>query len=596
MSDPYDRLKAALAQTVRALAGSDQLDVKFTPDPSTQDGLSYSDTVRLPPITARSTEDDLRYIRGLADSIGLHKRFHNHDTYTHYQPIGPEAQAIYSALETARIECLGSRIMRGVAKNLQHKFEVDQAKAPQTEADKAAKEISAQLRQMALSGLSSDAPIEELSHLLSDQQAFAKATRDVLTKMGYGDQLGSDPDQADADTQGTDSPEDTPDQTAQDTPETQENSTQQPPAETDMQSTLQESDETMTPLQASLARLEMEADQATTATDLQTPIDPEEMDAEEQSHHVSEASPGYVVFSTEYDETLPAETLSDLAELSRLRGYLDQQLEPYKGTVAKLANRLQRQLMARQKRRWLFDQEEGLLDASRLARVIANPLVPLSFKVEQETDFKDTVVTLLIDNSGSMRGRPISIAAMCADVLARTLERCEVKTEILGFTTCAWKGGQSRQVWVNEGTPEGPGRLNDIRHIIYKGADTPWRRARKNLGLMMREGLLKENIDGEALEWAYARLCRRPEQRRILMVISDGAPVDDSTLSVNAANYLECHLRDVIHMIETRKVVELCAIGIGHDVTRYYSKAITISDAEQLAGKMIAQLADLFGT
>ena len=308
----------------------------------------------------------------------------------------------------------------------------------------------------------------------------------------------------------------------------------------------------------------------------------------------SDADPNYTVYTTEYDEEIKAEELAEPAELERLRAYLDQQLEPLKGAVSRLANKLQRRLQAQQNRSWDFDLEEGTLDAGRLARVVANPTTPLSFKQEKDTEFRDTCVTLLLDNSGSMRGRPISIAAICADVLARTLERCSVKVEILGFTTRAWKGGQSREKWLAAGRPGGPGRLNDLRHIIYKSADAPWRRVRPNLGLMMKEGLLKENIDGEALEWAHRRLGARPEARKILMVISDGAPVDDSTLSVNSANFLEKHLRDVIAMVERRRAVELIAVGIGHDVTRYYQRAVTITDVEQLAGAMTEQLAALF--
>ncbi|MFT7509454.1 MAG: cobaltochelatase CobT, partial [Sulfitobacter sp.] len=310
----------------------------------------------------------------------------------------------------------------------------------------------------------------------------------------------------------------------------------------------------------------------------------------------SAADPSYVVWNTQYDEEIKAEDLAEAAELERLRAYLDKQLDPLKGAVSRLANKLQRRLQAQQNRSWEFDMEEGLLDAGRLARVVANPTTPLSFKIEKDTEFRDTVVTLLLDNSGSMRGRPISIAAICADVMARTLERCQVKVEILGFTTRAWKGGQSREEWLKAGRPQQPGRLNDLRHIIYKSADAPWRRVRNNLGLMMKEGLLKENIDGEALEWAHRRLAARPEVRKVLMVISDGAPVDDSTLSVNPANYLEKHLRDVIAMVEKRRAVELVAIGIGHDVTRYYNRAVTITDVEQLAGAMTEQLASLFDT
>jgi cobaltochelatase CobT len=304
--------------------------------------------------------------------------------------------------------------------------------------------------------------------------------------------------------------------------------------------------------------------------------------------------PDYRPFITKHDETVSAEELCEPEELDRLRGYLDKQLSHLQGVVARLANRLQRRLMAQQNRAWEFDLEEGMLDPARLARIVIDPLHPLSFKREKDTTFRDTVVTLLLDNSGSMRGRPITVAATCADILARTLERCGVKVEILGFTTRAWKGGQSREAWLAAGKPANPGRLNDLRHIIYKSADAPWRRARKNLGLMMREGLLKENIDGEALDWAHKRLLARSEQRRILMMISDGAPVDDSTLSVNPGNYLERHLRWVIEEIETRSPVELIAIGIGHDVTRYYRRAVTIVDAEELGGAMTEKLAELF--
>jgi cobaltochelatase CobT len=304
--------------------------------------------------------------------------------------------------------------------------------------------------------------------------------------------------------------------------------------------------------------------------------------------------PDYKVYSETFDETITAEDLCDAEELARLRAYLDKQISHLQGVVARLANRLQRRLMAQQNRAWEFDLEEGALDPARLTRIVIDPQQPLSFKREKDTNFRDTVVTLLIDNSGSMRGRPISVAATCADILARTLERCGVKSEILGFTTRAWKGGQSRELWLQSGKPATPGRLNDLRHIIYKSADSPWRRARKNLGLMMREGLLKENIDGEALDWAHKRLLARPEQRKILMMISDGAPVDDSTLSVNPGNYLEKHLRFVIDEIENRSPVELIAIGIGHDVTRYYRRAVTIVDAEELGGAMTEKLAELF--
>jgi cobaltochelatase CobT len=348
--------------------------------------------------------------------------------------------------------------------------------------------------------------------------------------------------------------------------------------------------------------MEEGATEAADAPSGEMPDEADDADSEEASEAwrppVSRSNeprgPDYRAFTQKFDEVVQAEDLCDADELSRLRAYLDKQLSHLQGVVGRLANRLQRRLLAQQNRAWEFDLEEGMLDPARLPRIIIDPFQPLSFKQEKDTNFRDTVVTLLLDNSGSMRGRPITVAATCADILARTLERCGVKVEILGFTTRAWKGGQSRETWLQSGKPANPGRLNDLRHIVYKAADAPWRRARKNLGLMMREGLLKENIDGEALDWAHKRLLGRPEQRRILMVISDGAPVDDSTLSVNPGNYLERHLRFVIEDIESRSPVELIAIGIGHDVTRYYRRAVTIVDAEELGGAMTDKLAELF--
>jgi cobaltochelatase CobT len=429
--------------------------------------------------------------------------------------------------------------------------------------------------------------LEALGGNLEDQIGFAKRAWKIIEELGYGDQLGEDPDAQDPEDLESDS-EEQQDEEQQDGEEGGEDDGQQDEYLPDdmrgeqddtqqMEVTLDESD------QDSADQDQMEAD------DGMPPPQPREVP-------VSDADPNYKVFTQKHDEVIPAEELSDEDELERLRAYLDKQLEPLKGAVSRLANKLQRRLQAQQNRAWEFDREEGMLDAGRLARVIANPTTPLSFKVEKDTTFRDTVVTLLIDNSGSMRGRPISIAAITADVLARTLERCQVKVEILGFTTRAWKGGESREEWLATGRAQNPGRLNDLRHIVYKRADSPWRRARQNLGLMMREGLLKENIDGEALEWAYRRLLGRSEQRKILVVISDGAPVDDSTLSVNPSNYLERHLREVIAMVERRGAVELLAIGIGHDVTRYYARAVTITDAEQLAGAVTEQLAALFDT
>jgi len=426
---------------------------------------------------------------------------------------------------------------------------------------------------------------DDIGSKMSDQTEFARFARQLIDDLGYGDQLGNDPDDTNSNEDAEEAenqPEDAsdPDTDAGDTSDENE----------DQQEQSDDTEQSMDQQQAQISMDESEENsdaQEADAPDGEPPIAP-------PVPPVSDADPNYKVFSTQFDEEVLAEDLASTVELERLRAYLDQQLEPLKGAVSRLANKLQRRLQAQQNRSWSFDMEEGLLDAGRLARIISNPTTPLSFKVEKDTEFRDTVVTILLDNSGSMRGRPISIAAICADVLARTLERCQVKCEILGFTTRTWKGGQSREDWLQSGRPEGPGRLNDLRHIIYKDADATWRRSRPNLGLMMKEGLLKENIDGEALEWAHKRMMARPEARRILMVISDGAPVDDSTLSVNSAAYLEKHLRDVITMIEKRSAVELTAIGIGHDVTRYYERAVTITDAEQLAGAITEQLAGLF--
>ena len=415
------------------------------------------------------------------------------------------------------------------------------------------------------------------------QKDFAKFTRKIIQELGYGDQLGDDPDDSN---ENQDDSENDETQNEQD-----ENQNIDEGSEESESSSEQFQEEEQDSSQGTASQEEISDTDANEETDLpegEAPTDP----PVPLPH--SAADPNYNVYSTNFDEEIRAEELAETVELERLRSYLDQQLDPLKGAVSRLANKLQRLLQAQQNRSWEFDLEEGILDSGRLARIVSNPTTPLSFKVEKDTEFKDTCVTLLLDNSGSMRGRPISIAAICADILARTLERCNVKTEILGFTTRAWKGGQSRETWLEHGRKAQPGRLNDLRHIIYKSADSPWRRTRPNLGLMMKEGLLKENIDGEALEWAHSRLSYRSEARKILMVISDGAPVDDSTLSVNSSNYLEKHLRDVIEMIEKKRIAELIAVGIGHDVTRYYKRAVTITDVEQLAGAMTEQLASLF--
>ncbi|MDG1010863.1 MAG: cobaltochelatase subunit CobT [Amylibacter sp.] len=600
--NPADPFKKALAEATKAMANEPDLNVSYSVDPA---GIT-NDTMRLPQVTRRMTRDEVLLARGTADAYAMRIRFHNDATHARYIPQGEMARSLYEAMETARCEAMGARAMPGTAGNIDAKISNEAAKMGFAQIQDAAGAPLATaagylVRHLAtgrdlppaaanVMGLwrgfiesQAEGTLENLNDVLDDQVAFSKFARQIIDDLGYGEQLGEDPDEENSDHQ-----DDTEENNEEETPDTDSGDQSDEQDETDTSEEQQSSDEQQQAQTSMEERDETDAAEEMEAPDGQPPMDP----PPPEPH--SDADPNYKVYSTDFDEEVLAEELAEPAELDRLRAYLDQQLDPLKGAVSRLANKLQRRLQAQQNRSWAFDMEEGILDAGRLARVISNPTTPLSFKVENDTEFKDTIVTLLIDNSGSMRGRPISIAAICADVLARTLERCQVKCEILGFTTRAWKGGQSRENWLKAGREQTPGRLNDLRHIIYKSADAPWRRSRPNLGLMMKEGLLKENIDGEALEWAHKRMVARQEQRRILMVISDGAPVDDSTLSVNSASYLEKHLRDVIEMIEKRKQVELIAIGIGHDVTRYYERAVTITDAEQLAGAITEQLAGLF--
>ena len=601
--NPADPFKKALAEATKVMADDSELNVQYSVDPAGKSG----DQVRLPQISRRLSKDEVLLARGTADALALHHRYHDASTYGKYQPEGQMARELFEAMETARCEAMGARDMPGTAGNIDHKIGAearrmgyegikDRASAPLPAAAGYLIRHLATGRQMPegaenvmelwrdfMEERAGDT-LENLGDTLSDPQAFARFARRMIEDLGYGDQLGDDPDAEDEEAQ--DDAEEAQDDD-QDPESTGEDDSEDQPEASPEQSQEEQQDQS----EAEVSADEMADQEAGEEAEMPEGEAPQEPPAPAP---VSDADPNYVIYSDAYDEEISAEELADPAELERLRAYLDQQLDPLKGAVGRLANKLQRRLQAQQNRSWEFDKEEGVLDAGRLARVVANPTTPLSFKVEKDMEFRDTVVTLLIDNSGSMRGRPISIAAICADVLARTLERCSVKVEILGFTTRAWKGGQAREKWLADGRPQQPGRLNDLRHIIYKQADAPWRRSRDNLGLMMKEGLLKENIDGEALEWAHRRMVGRREARRIMMVISDGAPVDDSTLSVNPANFLEKHLRDVIAMIEKRKAVELIAIGIGHDVTRYYQRAVTITDVDQLAGAMTEQLASLF--
>ena len=599
---PLDPFKRALTLATRSIACDSAVEVVFTNEPA---GLSGK-TARLPEPSRIPTRTEIAVIRGHADAAALAVACHDPRLHASLAPSGGDARAVFEAIEQARVEAIGAKRMEGVAANLTARLEqryersrlgevTDRSEAPLPEA------LALLLRER-LTGLAPPAKaraivnlwrpwiegraksvLDRMTGTLFDQQAFGRLARDLLAALNLADQLDQSADQGQEGKEG-----------------------ESDPASADSE------DENADGRERAELGAEAQADQDTASDEGQDEQDDgaadrldRDADAPDGSRRPETRRPnlsvlenpeafGYKVFTRTYDEIVSAEELCDADELERLRAFLDKQLQALHGAVARLANRLQRRLLAQQNRGWDFDLDEGQIDAARLARIIVDPMHPLTFKQERETTFRDTVVTLLLDNSGSMRGRPIMVAACSADILARTLERCGVKVEILGFTTRAWKGGHAREQWLNAGKPALPGRLNDLRHIIYKSADAPWRRSRRNLGLMMREGLLKENIDGEALAWAHQRLLARPEQRRILMMISDGAPVDDSTLSVNSGSYLERHLRQVIEEIETRSSIELVAIGIGHDVTRYYRRAVTVTDAEELAGVMTEKLAELF--
>lgn len=594
-----EEFKRATAGVLRAIAQSDEVQVAFQPGPS---GLSGK-RARLPLPTRALPPAEMARLRGVADSLALRLRHHDDAVHAARMPAQRDARDAYDALEQARVEVVGARHMAGIAANLRaHLAETCEAEGYDRMTRREQLPVSAALSLLARErmsgeqspevaarvldlwrdtlGPSAETALDEMARTQDNQAAFARAARKLLAAMDLAEV------EADAEPEAGEEAEAGAEQSGpQDASQDSEGESQ-----SESESMLGAEAEEMEGEAAEEDENEAADEEAATAQSEDRPSGPQPR----RDKPAGEPESGYRAFTRAFDEEVAAEDLVDPDELARLRQQLDQQLQHLQGVVAKLANRLQRRLLAQQQRAWDFDLEEGLLDAGRLARVVVNPLQALSYKRERDTEFRDTVVTLLIDNSGSMRGRPITVAAMCGDILARTLERCSVKVEVLGFTTRAWKGGQSRERWVAEGKPRNPGRLNDLRHIIYKAADAPWRRARKNLGLMLREGLLKENIDGEALLWAYRRLLARPENRRILMVISDGAPVDDSTLSVNPGNYLERHLREVIHDIESRDTVELIAIGIGHDVTRYYRRAVTIVDAEELGGTMMQKLTELF--
>jgi len=600
---PLEPFKRALAHAARSLAETPDLEIVYSGE-----GPQLSGNRAVLPHPPRDlTPADAARIRGLADQMALRVAHHDPAAHARTRPHSGPGQPIYDGLEQARIEAIGANAMGGVRENLKAVMEHAWSRRIFSEAEAAANPPMAEVVSlMVRERLTGEPPppmaralvdmfrgdiedragpdLDRLSGAIEDQKAFARIARTIIRDLQMGDDLSDAPEQPDEDQEGGEEGE----------PEASDDQEGDGESQSSQQSAMDEDDATQRDSDDADSQM-MQSEEDPNADDTDEPPDmgdgeqPARPDPSGDNRLIT-----YKVFTTAHDEVVAAEELCDPEELTRLRAYLDQQLASVSNVVSRLANRLQRKLLAQQNRSWSFDLEEGILDVARLTRVIIDPTSPLSFKEEEDTEFRDTVVTILIDNSGSMRGRPIMVAAVCADILARTLERCGVKTEILGFTTRAWKGGSSREDWLKAGKPAQPGRLNDLRHIIYKAADAPWRRARRNLGLMMREGLLKENIDGEALMWAHQRLIGRAEARRILLVISDGAPVDDSTLSVNSGHYLERHLREVIAEIEARSPVQLIAIGIGHDVTRYYRNAVTIVDVEQLAGAMVEQLADLF--
>ena len=592
-AEPFKR---AVASAVRSLAGEPGLEVNFSAEPSELQGMK----ARLPLPSRSLPASEVSIVRGQGDSFALRLAYHDNALHARLAPKSADAAAVFDAAEQARVEAIGARNMAGVAVNLSAQLEArlrasgiakvrERSEAPLADVvgllvrervtglcppDCALPAVAA-LRSWIEERAGSE--LAQIENIHRDQKAFAKLARTLVARLGLGEDAGDDSESGN-ESAGENSGD-------LDDPETSSEASRKPDTADAEENEASETDGDESS--------ELDADHSfepAEAGDDDLPAKPRRPDLP----FARAADWGYRVYTTQFDETISATDLCDGEELTRLRNFLDQQLQTLQGVVARLANRLQRLLLAQQNRSWEFDLEEGLLDSARLPRVVIDPMHPLSYKREKDMNFRDTVVTLLLDNSGSMRGRPIMVAAMCADILARTLERCAVKVEVLGFTTRAWKGGQAREKWIADGKPPQPGRLNEIRHIVYKSADEPWRRARRNLGLMMREGLLKENIDGEALIWAHQRLATRSEQRRILMVISDGAPVDDSTLSVNTGTYLERHLRHVIADIQDKSSVELVAIGIGHDVTRYYRRAVTIVDAEQLAGAMTGQLISLF--
>jgi len=581
MQKKEDRLevfKSALISTIKSISEKKDCEIKFG-----KSNLGDSKkVVNLPELNSIDSVKDFSLIRAKADSEALRLKYSNNDIFEKYKPKGEMSKKLYKIAEKIRYEKIGSEKFMGIKKNLfseykENKKSLESNKAKLTDSfDEYLKSFFFNIKETKKSKMNFNKNFKKnlnfLKNNIKDQKKFNRLIAEMISELNIEDKEHSE-----------------------DREESDKNLKNQEKQEgkdkADSQLAEKEQDQ------------ELSVDPMTPDTkDISGKDDKSIEDVEDAGKKAnirpktvfSENSKKYKIYTDQFDEVIRAENLESKEELERLRATLDQQLLQLKSFVSKLANKLQRKLLAKQNRSWDFDLEEGILDTSKLTRVIIDPLNSLSFKKEKETDFKDTLVTILIDNSGSMRGKPISVAAVCADILARTLERCSVKVEVLGFTTKHWKGGLSRERWINEGKQKFPGRLNDLRHIIYKSADTPWRQSKNNIGLMLKEGLLKENIDGEALRWTFNKMRKRKEERKILMVISDGAPVDDSTLSTNANDYLENDLKNTVNLIEKLSPIELLAIGIGHDVTRYYNRAVKITDVHDLGDAMINQLTDLF--
>jgi len=585
-----ERFKSAVSSAVKAISGNYDIEIKFGDNSPTKKNF-----LNLPEIANLKKLQDFTNLRAFADSEALKIKYANEKTYLKNQPEGSMAKALYAIAEKIRYEKIGSNKLKGVKNNITQCYEnkfldkkIEEIKTesdvPITEAfelylrsyffeikqNNTTKKILSHWKDLFNKNIKEK--LIELNNCIENQERFGELVSNLIDKLEFEDSNEKES------------------KMKKEEPEAKSSDSEENDNEKD------------------LSKMENETDDSNLSIDITNfEAQTEKNDSDNSEEKELEGNPNlqrfdkkktlkdkYKIFTDSYDEVKNAEELENDEEISRLRKSLDQQLTSLQSLIAKLANKLQRQLLAKQNRSWEFDLEEGMLDSSKLSRIVINPFHSLSYKMEKETEFKDTVVTLLIDNSGSMRGRPISVAAICADILSRTLERCSVKVEVLGFTTKNWKGGKSREEWNSKNKPKNPGRLNDLRHIIYKSADKPWRQSKKNLGLMLKEGLLKENIDGEALLWAFKRISSRKEERKILMVISDGAPVDDSTLSVNSGDYLEKHLKQTVKWIEENSKIEILAVGIGHDVTRYYKKAIKITDVQELGDVMINQLTRLF--